>query len=64
MDSAFRPPHCEDESVKRRRTKEEFIARGLRSSEDARRTGSYHRAETVHDELQQRLDARRKFVLG
>lgn len=64
MNSASRPPHCDDESAKRRRAQEEFVARGLRSSEDARRTGSYHPAETVHAELQRRLDARRKAVLG
>jgi hypothetical protein len=64
MDSACRSPLCEDESVKRRRAQEEFITRALRSSEDARRTGSYHHAEAVHDELQRRLDVRRKLVLG
>lgn len=64
MDFAFRPPHFEDDSVKRLRAQEEFIARGLLSREDARRTGKYHRAATVHDELQQRLDARRKAVVG
>jgi hypothetical protein len=64
MDFASRPPYFEDDSVKRRRVQEEFIARGLRSREDARRTGKYHRAEGVHHELQQRLDARRKAVVG
>ena len=64
MDLASRPPLFEDESVKRRRVQEEFIARGLLSREDARRTGKFHRAETVHDELQQRLDVRRKAVIG
>ncbi len=64
MDFASRPPHFDDELVKRRRAQEEFIARGLRSSEDARRTGSYHQAKAVHGELQQRLDTRRKLVLG
>ena len=64
MDFTSRHPHFEDESVKQRRAQEEFIVRGLRSSEDARRTGSYHHAQTIHDELQQRLDARRRNVRG
>ena len=64
MDSADHLPLCEDETLRRSRTQEEFIARGLRSSEDAQRTGLYHRAETVHDELQRRLDAQRKAILG
>lgn len=64
MNPASRPPHCEDESVNCRLALEEFIARALRSSEDARRTGSYHPTDAVHDELQRRLDARRKLVLG
>ena len=64
MDSASHPHPCEDETLMRRRSQEEFIARGLRSSEDVQRTGSYHRAEVVHDELQRRLDARRKTILG
>ena len=52
------------ETIQRRRAQEEFIARGLRSREDAERTGIYHTAESVHSELQQRLDTRRKSVLG
>ena len=52
------------ETIQRRRVQEEFIARGLRARDDAARTGSYHAAEAVHAELQQRLDARRKSVLG
>lgn len=43
---------------------ETFIARGLGSSEDARRTGVYYSAADVQGELQRRLDARRKQVLG
>lgn len=43
-----------------RQTNRAFVARALRSREDTERTGIYHRAETVHSELQQRLDARRK----
>ena len=52
------------ETIQRRRVQEEFIARGLRSRKDAERTGVYHSAESVHSELQRRLDARRKAVLG
>ena len=52
------------ETIQRRRVQEEFIARGLRSREDAERSGIYHAAEAVHVELQRRLDARRKSVLG
>lgn len=52
------------EAIERRRTQSEFLARGLQASEQARRTGLYHPAEAVHRELQKRLDARRKQVLG
>ena len=52
------------ETIRRRRVQEEFIARGLRSREDAERTGIYLSAESVHSELQRRLDARRKSILG
>ena len=64
MDSASHPHPCENQTLNRRLAQAEFIARGLRSSEDVLRTGSYHRAEVVHDELQRRLDARRKAILG
>lgn len=47
------------ETIHRRQVQAEFLARGLQASEDARRTGRYHPAAAVHDELQQRLDARR-----
>lgn len=50
------------ETIQRRRVQDEFLARGLRSSDDAKRTGVYHPAAEVHAELQQRLDARRKQV--
>lgn len=60
MGFSFRPPRFEDESVKPRRAQEKFIALGLHSSEDARRTGSYHRAESVLDEAPRRLYSRRK----
>ena len=52
------------ETIHRRRVQDEFLARGLRSSGDAKRTGVYHPATEVHAELQRRLDARRKKVLG
>jgi hypothetical protein len=52
------------ETIHRRRMQGEFLARGLRSSEEAKRTGGYHSAPAVHAELQRRLDACRKKVLG
>ena len=52
------------ETIQRRRNQDEFLARGLRSLDDARRTGIYHAATAVHGELQRRLDARRKQLLG
>ena len=52
------------ETIHRRSVQDEFVARGLRSSEDAKRTGIYHAASEVHADLQRRLDARRKRVLG
>jgi hypothetical protein len=52
------------ETIQRRRFQEEFIARGLLAREDARRSGACHAAESVHAELQRRLDTRRKAVLG
>jgi hypothetical protein len=48
------------ETIHKRRVQDEFIARGLRSSEDAKRTGIYHPASEVHAELQRRLEAKRK----
>ena len=47
-----------------RRVQDEFLARGLSASVEARGTGAYHPAEAVHAELQRRLNARRKQVLG
>lgn len=44
-------------SVERRRMQAEFIARGLRSREEARRTGDYIDADVVIDNLQRKLDA-------
>lgn len=52
------------EAIHRRRLQAEFLARGLSSSESAKRTGIYHSASEVHAELQRRLDGRRKQVLG
>lgn len=45
--------------VERRRVQAEFIARGLRSREEARQTGEYVDADLVLDELQRRLAAAR-----
>lgn len=45
--------------VERRRLNEEFIARGLRSRDEARLTGDYVEADTVLDNLQRKLDAAR-----
>ncbi len=52
------------ETIARRRTQGEFLSRGLLAAQDAKQTGIYHAAEAVHDELAERLDARRKQVLG
>ncbi len=46
-------------SVERRRFQAEFIARGLRSREEARRTGDYVDADEVVAALQRKLDAAR-----
>ena len=47
-------------TVLRRRYQAEFIARGMRSLEDARRTGDYVEADAVVKKLQRKLDAVRK----
>jgi len=52
------------ETIQRRRLQDEFVARGLRSADEARRSGIYHDAAEVHAEMQGRLDARRKQLLG
>jgi ribosome-associated translation inhibitor RaiA len=39
------------ETIERRRTRAEFIARGLASREEAKRTGVYFAADKVHGEL-------------
>ena len=45
--------------VERRRVQTEFIARGLRSRDDARRTGEYVDADVVLEGLQRKLDTAR-----
>ncbi|WP_374664461.1 YlcI/YnfO family protein [Ramlibacter sp.] len=45
--------------VERRRIQSEFIARGLRSRDAARRSGDYVAAEVVLADLQRKLDAAR-----
>lgn len=46
-------------TVQRRRVQAEFIARGLRSREEAQRTGDYVDADVVIEQLQRKLDAAR-----
>ncbi|MCY7315137.1 MAG: prevent-host-death protein [Rubrivivax sp.] len=46
-------------TVLRRRHQAEFIARGLRSLEEARRTGDYVNADTVVEGLQRKLELAR-----
>jgi Arc/MetJ-type ribon-helix-helix transcriptional regulator len=46
-------------TVQRRRVQAEFIARGLRSRDDAHRTGDYVDADVVIEQLQRKLDAAR-----
>lgn len=43
------------ETIQRRRTRAEFLARGLASREEARRTGDYVDADTVHAQLAAKL---------
>ena len=45
--------------VERRRVQAEFVARGLRSRDEARRTGEYVDADVVLEGLQRKLDAAR-----
>lgn len=45
--------------VERRRIQAEFIARGLRSRDEARRTGNYVEADVVVAALQRKLDTAR-----
>ena len=46
--------------VARRRNQAEFVARGLRSLTDARRTGDYVEAPAVVQKLQRKLDVARR----
>lgn len=46
-------------SVEQRRVHAEFLARGLQSRDEARRTGDYMKAEVVLAKLRRRLDAAR-----
>jgi predicted transcriptional regulator len=50
------------DSVARRRVQVEFIARGLRSRDEARRTGEYVDADVVLEHLQRKLDSARARV--
>ena len=52
------------ETIHRRQQQAEFIARGLHASAESRNTGVYHAAASVHEALQQRLDAKRRQVRG
>ena len=47
-------------SVQRRHAQAEFIERGLRSRQEAHRTGDYVDAEVVVDALQRKLDTARQ----
>lgn len=49
-------------SVERRRVQGEFMARGLRSRDAARRTGDYADADDVVAALQRKLDAARALL--
>ena len=48
------------QSIERRRVRAEFLARGLASREEAKRTGTYLPAEDVIADLRNRLDAKRR----
>ena len=50
------------ETIERRRVQQEFIARGLASLQDARRTGIYHSADQVHGELREMLARAKKRI--
>jgi hypothetical protein len=52
------------ETIERRRARAEFLARGLAGREEAKRTGSYHTAKSVHGELRQMLERTAKRVRG
>jgi cysteinyl-tRNA synthetase len=44
-------------NVEHRRMQKEFIARGLASRDEARRTGEYHSSDEIRDELDDMLHA-------
>jgi len=46
---------CVRKTIERRRARAEFIARGMASREEAKRTGVYFAADRVHAELGQML---------
>jgi hypothetical protein len=52
------------ETIERRRARAEFIARGLASRDEAKRSGEYHEASTVHAELEKMLARAKKRVRG
>lgn len=52
------------ETIERRRTRAEFIARGLASREEASRTGQFYPAREVHAELARMLDKARAKLQG
>ncbi|HSV84296.1 MAG TPA: YlcI/YnfO family protein [Ramlibacter sp.] len=52
------------ETIERRRARAEFIARGLLSRDEAKRTGVYHSADDVHAELREMLANASKRVRG
>lgn len=52
--SSFMEQSLRDE-VNRRRMQTEFIARGLASRDEAKRTGEYYEADAVHVELRTML---------
>jgi predicted transcriptional regulator len=46
-------------NIERRQFQQEFIARGLASRDEAKRTGIYYSSEEVMDELKSKLAAKR-----
>jgi len=50
------------ETIERRRARAEFIERGLRSRDDAKRSDVYHSASSVHAELREMLTKASKRV--
>ena len=52
------------EAIERRRSRAEFIARGLASRDEAKRTGAYVSAKAVHAELGKMLAKASKRVRG